>query len=124
MTQEDKELLLEDLCARLPYGVKCSTPIGDIFTLHMLNPYEQTPFGKGIAFDFGKTYEIEYVKPYLRPMSSMTDEEWKEYRDIVCCLIEKCEGWNEVDWLNAHHFDYRGLIEKGLALEAPKGMYC
>ena len=64
----------------------------------------------------------EYIKPYLRPMSSMTKEELKEFqklRDIIPL------DWLPFahDWLLAHHFDYRGLIEKGLALEAPKGMY-
>jgi len=52
-------------------------------------------------------------------MSSMTEEETKIHGDLIC----NCQNYEVVDWLNAHHFDYRGLIEKGLALEAPEGMY-
>ena len=68
------------------------------------------------------------IRPYLRPMSSMTKEEIKDFftvrrfeYDADDKLISKYG--NDTDWLNAHHFDYRGLIEKGLALEAPEGMY-
>ena len=86
-------------------------------------------------------FEIDIVKPYLRPMSSMTEEERKElYANFSIENIgEKyvdfgefmCEGspiiikniYGLLDFLNAHHFDYRGLIEKGLALPAPDGMY-
>jgi hypothetical protein len=72
------------------------------------------------------------IKPYLRPMSSMTDEERGEFRKVggVMSHSPQHDTWaisafapEAYDWLNAHHFDYRGLIEKGLALEAPKGMY-
>ena len=67
---------------------------------------------------------LSEVKPYLRPMSSMTEEEKAEYHSL-------CDSYygiyfdtvDSIDWLNAHHFDYRGLIEKGLAIEAPEGMY-
>lgn len=62
---------------------------------------------------------MENIKPYLRPMSSMTKEEKKEYNKLLCWRSPK----KVFDWLNAHHFDYRGLIKKGLALEAPKEMY-
>lgn len=130
MTKEEKDLLLRDLCARLPYGVKCNTPTGGIFSLHMLNPNEQSRFGKGIAFDFGKTYDVEDIKPYLRPMSSMTEEEKEEYLSTKIRIERKYLGEiiyyatsDTVDWLNAHHFDYRNLIDKDLALEAPEGMY-
>jgi hypothetical protein len=77
------------------------------------------------------------IKPYLRPMSSMTDEEKRQYRELCDEDIRqltyvqtvhpglkyKTSCHRSIDWLNAHHFDYRGLIEKGLALEAPEGMY-
>ena len=135
MTQEEKELLLKDLCARLPYGVKIacgqydknprnvnSISIVDIGTF--LNGY----FNKGIHFDFNDNKEL-WPKPYLRPMSSMTEEEEKEFCKIEerlnfpCKHIKLTFSVDEFDWLNAHHFDYRGLIEKGLALEAPEGMY-
>lgn len=77
--------------------------------------------------------DIQYL--YLRPMSSMTEEEEKEYNQLCYnCQEQDSVDYNiteldrtqliyVVDWLNAHHFDYRGLIEKGLALEAPEGMY-
>ena len=108
MTQEDKELLLKDLCARLPYGVRykgdCGWPI---------NPYQHTTALCNIL-------NAEEPLIYLRPMSSMTEEEWKEYSQAIG---KSFSFTDEVDWLNAHHFDYRGLIEKGLALEAPEDMY-
>ena len=65
-------------------------------------------------------FNIEDVKPYLRPMSSMTQE---EYEEEVSSLFGWNTEWEHYDWLNAHHFDYRGLIEKGLALEALEDMY-
>ena len=127
MTQEDKKLLFQDLCARLPYGTKVRAFIGEksendeiLGCIHIFNI---------CAYN---------CKPYLRPMSSMTEEEKAELNAITdefgdnwleaTTLEEKWKytflnSSNEIDWLNAHHFDYRGLIEKGLALEAPKGMY-
>ena len=113
MTQEEKQLLFKDLCARLPYGVKLRyvedlvvkkeshiITLNNIYLEHILN---------GDAD----------IKPYLRPMSSMTEDEWKEYNQIG----KSFSFTDEVDWLNEHHFDYRGLIPMGLALEAPKDMY-
>ena len=69
---------------------------------------------------------IKSIKPYLRPMSSMTDDEKKEYVNFfedIDGYVYSIDATIEIDWLNAHHFDYRGLIEKGLALPAPEGMY-
>ena len=119
MTQEDKQLLLKDLCARLPYF--------ENWVLYDGKDYLVTGYGHGrvsllpsmVSSVGGPCPLVEEVRPYLRPMSSMTMKErgFSEqiYRD---------EGfWAHFDWLNAHHFDYRGLIEKGLALEAPEGMY-
>ena len=63
------------------------------------------------------------IMPYLRPMSNMTEEEKKVYKEISVCLCGEIVAKTMIDWLNEHHFDYRGLIEKGLALEAPEGMY-
>ena len=110
MTQEDKELLLKDLCARLLYGVKYQDRIeGGIHIMSM-----------------GIVHHYERFIPYLRPMTSMTEEEYKEYRllnDLVTIDGALVIDANQIDWLNAHHFDYRGLIGKGLAIEAPEGMY-
>ena len=118
MKQEDKELLLKDLCARLPYGVK----ITDGSNVIKANPL----ICIGVFVCDGKW------KPYLRPMSSMTEEEQKEFVQFHCvklCPIiidDMLTLDNEskmLDWLNKNMFDYRGLIEKGVALEAPEGMY-
>lgn len=131
MTQEDKQLLLRDLCARLPYGVKANYR-DNTLTL------DYTIFADNKSIAFGKypmiysLDDVECIKPYLRPMSSMTEEERNEYTDIKkgecngCVLTGKGDPDTEfllVDWLNVHHFDYRGLIGNGLALEAPKEMY-
>ena len=127
MTQEDKELLLKDLCARLPYNVEVhikgeyKTP-RKVYTVYKED--NTITYFKGLdCFE----EDIENVKPYLRPMSSMTEEEKTEYRNIAPG-IEWNYGiqfptTNKMDWLNKNYFDYRGLIEKGLALEAPEGMY-
>ena len=106
MKQEDNQLLLQDLCARLPYGVICEI----LFVKEELKADYIKYLQKDTTFQ---------IKPYLRPMSSMTEEERKEYWDITS-VSNHCAA---IDWLNAHHFDYRGLIEKGLALESPEGMY-
>lgn len=157
MTQEDKQLLLKDLCTRLPYNVviRCTDNDTDyrcFLTTNILNEL---------------LYNIEYYdyKPYLRPMSSMIEDERKEIESISRCHVEtivlkrggkyhdkiiksKVFLDNEttefdllgdsdgeynhidsfimsdtIDWLLSHHFDFRGLIEKGLALEAPEGVY-
>lgn len=134
MTKEDKELLLKDLIARLPYGVKCYPVI--------TNGEPNTIGGYCEVLDdfyireIGGWFSISMIKPYLRPMSSMTEEECKTLGNIPATLennlieilpnipyyIEVAVP-DQIDWLNAHHFDYRGLIEKGLALEASKNMY-
>ena len=129
MTQEDRELLLKDLCARLPYGVVVGYSGKD-------NPNTLDKMGKVIYVDIrfgmiqmqsesGISYGLppsEFIKPYLRPMSSMTEEEKIDYQAFFNYDgVEYPEEY--IDWLNAHHFDYRSLIEKGLAFEAPEGMY-
>lgn len=120
-----KELLLKDLCSRLPYVVKVhiiganGAEIDDELTTSTISHLDRW-----------------IVKPYLRPMSSMTEEEKKEFDDFCVIDVFVWEGNVEIgyknqasimsdgiDWLLEHHFDYRGLIEKGLALEAPKGVY-
>ena len=106
---EEKQLLLVDLCARLPYGVYVRYENGGII--------ETRELGLGTLHDF--MFGNADIKPYLRPMYSMTEEEKKEYKEVLETLL-----WTEeLDFYNSHHLDYRGLIEKGLALEAPEGMY-
>ena len=127
MTQEEKELLLKDLCARLPYHPKAK-----IFIEGFGMEYNEqwTDIELGHAWFESET---ENIKPYLRPMSSMTKEERYTYRHMLGATLNS-EGESimfvyvedfptVIDWLNEHHFDYRGLIEKGLALEAPEDMY-
>jgi hypothetical protein len=147
MTQEEKELLIKDFSARLPYGVKCK----------YYNVYDGE-YNNGTIIGFkiqewmqidDKCIHIEDVKPYLRPMSSMTKEEKEELKS-KCLHTEteedwegvRCDVWgiqilekydtrrwdniiwsstinmDAIDWLNSHHFDYRGLIEKNLAIDA------
>lgn len=134
MTQEEKELLLQDLCARLPYGVKATTTSNgwrDVYIVSGCNDnriYLDCP-----VYDEGDDeWLIESVKPYLRPMSSMTEEEREEYRKLggVMSYNPEHDTWamcaftpEAYDWLNKKMFDYRGLIPMGLALEAPKDMY-
>ena len=122
MTQEEKQLLLIDLCARLPYGVK-------VYTNAYHKPVTLGGYYNYIADEFYFIepefwLETKYFKPYLRSMSSMTEEEWDEYYHYgtTGTLTLKSDACG-IDWLNAHHFDHRDLIEKGLALEAPEGMY-
>ena len=123
--QEDKELLLKDLCARLPYGVFCN--IGLDYPLPLQSLFVDKL--DGILLDFyedGKDYQVYLgeVKPYLFPLSSMTDKQKGEY-NFLCDLVptelydfELVDNWRSIDYLNANHFDYRGLIEKGLAIDA------
>ena len=121
MTKEERQLLLVDLAARLPYKVKVCLYEKETCILMGIDGYEVY-----LDVDSG-SFRIESIKPYLRPMSSMTEEEVAEFESITEELLEHGtseEIWDTViDWLNAHHFDYRNLIGKGLALEAPEGMY-
>ena len=141
MEQEDKELLIKEISARLPYGVKVWTKFKDkkipltIFSID----------AKGWICFWGTDKHLDCInvtdcRLYLRPMLSMTDEELAEYEkaddldtlDSTETLRENMKAKRRVriskwyhgtDWLNAHHFDYRGLIEKGLALVASKDIY-
>ena len=148
MSKEEKELLLKDLSARLPYGVQCScrwsheAPNGTTGCVQELSTFliDEIEIMDNPEYDC----QICDVKPYLRPMSSMTDEEKKAFTklkqmsvtviipnhatvfrpDYIVDLDDEGDGLNNLyDWLNANHFDYRGLIEKGLALEAPEDVY-
>ena len=149
MNEQEKQLLIQDLCARLPFGVKCKIKaISEIEygTLYVKEGYTQD------VSTLSPTHIILFddlnIKPYLRPMSSMTEEEKEELKS-KCLHTEteedwegvRCDVWciqilerydtrrfdnpiwpstidmDAVVWLNAHHFDFRGLIEKGLAVE-------
>lgn len=122
MTQEHKELLLKDLCARLPYGVRIFVS-GDDFDNYQY-PYLLTAISKFGQDIFCKIYSpiytplrcpnIENVKPYLFPLSIIPKkklEELSEYIDVKNAYVA-------VELLSSHHIDYRGLIEKGLAIDA------
>ena len=131
MIKEDKELLLQDLCARLPYGVICKDDYAKI---------EGKLSQIGINYDmcvlsdvYGKT-EWAYIpncKPYLFPLSSMTEEQKQEYSYIVNYISpDDTENWKESEFIyveqftqlmhfyHINHLDYRGLIPIGLAIDA------
>ena len=131
MRQEEKQLLLKDLCARLPYGVKCVFHGKDgcipstILRVDVENEFVMFANRPDTQKDKSSSYLhlIEHIKPYLRPMSSMTEEE-KEEMTKMSTLINSITLVKELgDWLNKNMFDYRGLIPMGLALEAKEGMY-
>lgn len=125
MTQEDRQLLLKDLSARLPYAV-------------IVELDKKFGFNKGthtLVKELLDLYCVEGIKPYLRSMSSMNDgekeeltEEHKKDERIYIEIIERVANGDKsargtavphfaADWCNEHHFDHRGLIEKGLAIE-------
>ena len=117
MTQENKELLLKDLCARLPYGIKAlyygaeeERETWDEIECITLDGY----------VDIGQyILPIERIKPYLFPFSSMTEEQEEEYNDLnsyeLGCFPHTEEA---LDYLIKNHFDYRYLIDEGLAIDA------
>lgn len=122
MTQEEKQLLIIDLCARLPYGVVCQFKTSTQYALYV-NIFDDTLTNSNL---FRLYEEDSLVRPYLRPMSSMTEEEHEEYKSLFelfgkIPVIKQNDKY--FDFINSHYFDYRGLIEKGLALEAPENMY-
>lgn len=145
MNDIEKKLLFADICARIPYGLKIKSNESGIVTT----------IKRGGTFDDGNDYfitqyigcalKVDEFMPYLRPMSSMTAEERKEYKDMN--VLDNCDEFSNIekniedikkngeenyiqlprthaqDYLNSIHVDYRGLIERGLALPAPEGMY-
>ena len=137
----DKELLLKDLCARLPYGIKFLRESWNFETDQELSVIEVLEdIDKDGYINNTKVYKVEDIKPYLFPLSSMTEEQKKEiskryklhtYYGLCIEITNHSEGyWDDdnscnlqdylwlVDWLNKNHFDYRGLIEKSLAIDA------
>ena len=115
MTQEEKDLVLKDLCARLPYGIKVNNEIQGDFKIYGI--CENFVFGRNEVCHID--FDIEKIKPYLFPLSSMTEEQIKEFNSIT----QKCNTYIGksillTDFCNKHHIDWRGFIEKGLALDA------
>ena len=142
MTQKEKDLLLKDICARLPYGVKIWYKYySENITEHFATSIRLADGKIALSSKFnreGDWHPIEeanelLIKPYLRPMSSMTEEEKVQLSQYACIgedmngefidEVQRKDCAVYIDWLNKNHFDYRGLILKGLALEAPEGMY-
>ena len=115
MTQ-DKELLLKDLCARLPYGVKVLVDNKHWCDFNGRTPSEIT-FDNSYRLLYVGT-DLGYVKPYLFPLSSMTEEQKSQYSFFLTRIIDGYDSSLLIDWLNKNHFDYRGLIPKGLAIDA------
>lgn len=117
MKLEEQELLLRDLCGRLPYWVKC-VAISDGY----IGCISSIEFQYGVVtFEDGRQEEICDIKPYLFPLSSMTEEQYGEYTDMGYSVTERwwsMANYHQIDWCNKNHFDYRGLIEKGLAIDA------
>ena len=125
MTQEDKELLLKDLCARLPYGFKfaCNKNIYIAKGIDLLvtdeGNWEYAVTAKDIV-----PIEIDFIKPYLFPMSSITDAEKEEYCQLQQRVIYNSKGpVNEdiakyINWCHKKHLDINNLIPMGLAIDA------
>ena len=149
MKQEDKILLVKDLCSRLPYGVRVchmssefSGVLHDISVLHMYEGNDDSDKPDSIVdyvadidfFGDGYPYEVEEFKPYLFPLSSISSEQLKEVSEILGKDVEVFDNYLNIvehtrntfsylefdalfDWFNKNHFDYRNLIEKGLAID-------
>ena len=145
MTQEDKMLLIKDLSARLPYAVTVEHTSGFRGTLHDITVHHMYDDNDNVHdaicytdfFGDEDSIYIEYFKPYLFPLSSMTEEQLKDLgtyyakdsKIIFDDTIKSLESplvmykaahvcFNTLEWYNKNHFDYRGLIEKGLAIDA------
>lgn len=129
MTQEEKMLLIKDLSARLPYAVTVEHTSGFRGTLHDITVHHMYDNNDNIHdaicytdfFGDEDSIYIEYFKPYLFPLSSMTDKQLPYYITTLKYSEETrgmVETLNSFDWLNKNHYDYRGLIEKGLAIDA------
>ena len=128
MTQGERQLLLKDICARLPYGVKVCARFntGNRYTANVTAisaDRDYIQIRQNVLHQYTDS-SIEDIRPYLRPMSSMTEEEENKYNSLNSYEKGIFPHTEEAfDWLLAHHFDVRGLIEKGIALEAKEGMY-
>lgn len=125
MTQEDKQLLIQELSARLPYGVFVHTwydkPLDIRYT--GINLFTNT-IRLDLPEDDDAWVYINNAKPYLRSLSSMTEEEKEECDDLIYLVRF---GTNPIraskrllDFYNKHYLDYNDLVPNGLAFEAPK----
>ncbi len=135
MKQEDKELLFKDLCARLPYGVKAYIKnwskldrkyYEGVYTVESIDTSLNTIIADSerSCVEVIVGYDDSEIKPYLFPLSSMTEEQKVIYGDLCYSVIQSLTNnmqseLNElINWLNANHFDYRGLIPMDLAIDA------
>lgn len=115
LNNQEKDLLLKDLCARLPYGVKIKTPTDCWTSEEGTCELKEIFRGDDGLFRIGDVGAlIEYSKPYLFPLSSMTEEQEYQYREVIANSLNHYEVY---DWLNKNHFDYRNLIDKNLAID-------
>ena len=140
MTQDVKDLLLQDLCGRLPYGVKVDTTDNDDSLENVWDTLWYNTFTEDVKLthsieDADKIVDISEIKPYLFPLSSMTEEQKEELENLGWYFdnfeihnVSECLGtYREyvshsdcfalIDWLNKNHFDYRNLINKNLAID-------
>lgn len=132
MTQNEKELLLKDLCARVPYGVKYMRYSWDYDTDQELPVIETLECAdKDGYINHRRVYTVDDIKPYLFPLSSMTEEQIQEYTYIVNYISsDDTENWVEGEFIyveqftqlmhfyHTNHLDYMGLIPMGLANDA------
>ena len=133
MRQEDKDLLIQDLCARLPYGVKIKTSYNKMdepIELRFVNPRNESfAIGSNFTLISGLDFDTYECKPYLFPLSSMTEEQieeaktyfWKDV-DYGKNLVDKGINcfypcFNILEFYHKYHIDYRGLIPMGLAID-------
>ena len=141
MTEKEEKLLLKDLAARVPYGVMVEQTLFSSTVADKNQRLKSVQENNCVKLYWNKYnlddfVPIDCIKPYLRPMSSMSDDERKEYKSFIFTQHHEWDGHGKstdyvetddveryVTWLNAHHFDYRGLIPMGLAIEAPEDMY-
>ena len=138
MTQEEKELLLKDLCARSYYWPEVTPKYGVTAYIYGIENTNDGLFRiQEIedVHDYSIVESVDEFKVYLRPMSSMTKKEKREVSKFGVCEdgafhndfydvgIYMEEAFTAISWLLERHFDINNLIQKGLALEAPKGMY-
>lgn len=114
--EERRKMLVRVLSAQLPYGL--IVHIDGLIDSKLTGVYDDR-----VSTERGINHPIQRVEPYLRPMESMTEKERKVYKEISSHLCDEIPAKTLIDWLDENHFDYRGLIPMGLALEAPKKMY-